>query len=235
MIMWLLATAATVGNAAEPRWVPAPPPPAARVVAPPAPAAPPTAAAAQGCELHVWPSDRFQARNQGYLAGFGVIGTLADAASQTGANAEDRARLGAALDSPGQARALAALDLRRLLALPGYEIVPHEAALAPADAERALRHANSTSPCYAELIVTRVAFRDSDWSGRSLRVGFLFRDFGDAAAPRWRHAGRADNLLGVWPPQHPNEVELAAAELITVFKETVEEYARELREARDEQ
>jgi hypothetical protein len=218
MIAWLLAAAV---------------PPAASVPVPEA-ASPLLAPAPPGldCELHVWPSERFEARNRGLLAGFGLLGTLVDAASQGQANAEDRARLGAALDSPSQARALGTLDLRRLLDLPGYRVIRHETPLAPADAERAARHADSASSCYAELIVTRVAFRDSDYSGRSLRVGFLYRDFGAAAAPRWRHEGGADNLLGVWPPQHPNEAAIAADELVTVFRLNLEDYARDLRAAR---
>ena len=191
----------------------------------------PTAAEA-GCELHVWPSERFQAHTQGWLAGVGLLGALADAVAQTDDNAAARTRLGAALDSSGQARALAALDLGRLLSLPGHEVVRHDQPVASDDVRARARHADSASPCYAELIVTRITFQQPAFSERSLRVAFLFRDFGDAASPGWTFSGRAGNELGVWPPQHPTEAPYAEAELVEVFQQDFADFARDLGEAR---
>ncbi|MGZ8337620.1 MAG: hypothetical protein ACXWU1_13250, partial [Allosphingosinicella sp.] len=115
----------------------------------------------------------------------------------------------------------------------GYRVVGHDVPVAGRAADAQARHAASASPCYAELIVTRIAYRRPAFGAvRSLRVSFLFRDFGDAAAPRWSHDGGGAGELGVWPPQHVNEAELAAAELEAVFRENVGTFARGLREAR---
>lgn len=194
--------------------------------------APGAPAAGSGCELHVWPGDDFRASNQSWLVAFGLVGTLADAVAQSGGDGAERAQLGDALDSAGQAQALGAVDLAALLGLPTHVVVRHDAPIATENARARNRHAASTSACYAELIVTRIAFQRSAFSGSSLRVTLLFRDFGGAAAPAWTREGRPGNMLGVWPPQHPNEARLAEAELVEVFRQDVAEFARDVAEAR---
>jgi hypothetical protein len=44
-------------------------------------AAAPVAAAPNGCELHIWPAERMNAVTTGWLAGFGVLGAIADSAA----------------------------------------------------------------------------------------------------------------------------------------------------------
>lgn len=189
------------------------------------------APAESGCELHVFPSERFQAITTGWLSGFGLIGGLIDSAANSGRNRTNASQLGSALDSAGQARTLAAMDLTGLLNLPGYRIVSHEEPIAPSDARRRSRHAQSGSQCYAELIVTRVFYQRAAIYGRSLRVSFLFRDFGAATQPSWTYAGRGGNGLSVFPPSDEAQVEAANTELLNVFRLDFEEYARNLQNA----
>jgi hypothetical protein len=97
------------------------------------------------------------------------------------------------------------------------------------------RHAASASPCYAELIVTRLFYQKAAIYGRSLRASFLFRDFTDDAAAAFTFAGRGGNGLSQFPPENEAAVETANAELVSVFKANFQEYARNLTRQRQRQ
>ncbi|HEV2867305.1 MAG TPA: hypothetical protein VGX37_12420 [Allosphingosinicella sp.] len=133
------------------------------------------------------------------------------------------------LDSADQTSALAVIDPQIQLFLPNYRLVPHEEPL-PADQERPrTRYAASSSPCYAELIVTRLFYSHQAVGGGQLQASFLYRDFGPAAAdPRWTYAGSGTFPLHAFPPSNEGESEAANMELRTMFQASFEQFARDL-------
>lgn len=195
--------------------------------------APVQPAAAAECELHVWGGERFQALTTSWLSGFGAIGGLVDAATQASTNEKNQAQLGEALSTSGQVKALSSADLPSVLRLAGYRVVAHDEPMDPKKAGRVrARHASSTSPCYAELMVTRLFYQKAAIYGRSLRASFLFREFGHGAEPTFTFAGRGGNGLKLFPPQNAADAPAANDELISVFKANLDEYARNLNDRR---
>ena len=188
------------------------------------------------CELHVWGAERFQSFQMGLLGGMGLIGGLIDGAIHENANRLARARLGEALDTRGQAAALASLDLASVLEMPGYQIITHAEPMDPAVANRNQnRHADSPSRCYAELMVTRVLYQKTPLYGRALRASFLFRDFEADRNPHFTYAGRGGNGLRIFPAQEEAQIDAANEEIVSVFKANFQEYANNLNGRRQRQ
>ena len=72
-------------------------------------ASPAVAQDVQPCELHIWPAERMTSITTGLLGG-----GLLDAALHSGTDANNKASLATALDSPSQLDALQSLDLASL-------------------------------------------------------------------------------------------------------------------------
>ena len=188
-------------------------PAAAQPVAPPAPT---------GCELHVWPAERFQAMSTGLLGG-GLI----DAAVHADGDKARRSHLASALDAEGQGSALQQLDLVNLLRLRPSTVVVHDAALDRKTVNKInTRRATSTSPCYAELIVADFFYQKSTLYGRSLRTLFILRDFGSATSKPAIYKTWGGNGLKIFPAKPGEDVTAADAELVDVFKRNFLEAAQ---------
>ena len=211
--------------------------PADAAVPVPAPAPAPSATvaaqpAAPQCELHIWPAERFQAITTGWLTGFGVVGALADASGHAEGDKARRANLASALDPEGQLEALKGLDLMTLLRLQQSQIITH---VEPLDVKVArnttTRHAQSTSPCYAELVVTGVLYQKAAIYGRSLKTSFLFRNFGSAADQPVKFTTTGGNGLKLFPPNQGEDVTAANQELVSIFQknfvEATQNFARQ--------
>lgn len=251
-LLALLAAAAAaqeppaVASAPPPQTAPAPiapttatPAPAAPTsAAPPAPAVP-AARAAQQCELHIWPTERFRSHTSGMgsLMG-GLIPALIDAAINRPRDRDNRELMRSILDSADQAGALVAIDPQIQLILPRYRLVPHETPPEwPQGQDRPrTRHAASSAPCYAELIVTRLFYTHQISTGGQLQSSFLFRDFGNGSAvPLWTRDGGGIFPLRRFPPRGETETEAADTELRTMFQAGFEQFARDLVFARRRQ
>lgn len=194
---------------------------------------PATTADPARCELHVWGAERFQSVTTGWLSGFGLVGGIVDSAAHQNRDRLNRSQLGEALNTGGQAAALASLDLPQTLGLPDYHVVTHEEPMDPEQAERHRgRHAASPSRCYAELMVTRVFYQKAAIYGRSLRTSFLFRHFSADQAPQFVYAGRGGNGLSVFPAREDAQVDAANEEIVRVFKANFQEYANNLNRRR---
>jgi hypothetical protein len=186
----------------------------------------PAAVPATGCELHVWPAERMAAMTTGWGVAFGAIGGAIEAANHVDQNRADQEKLARALDSQGQAEALRRLDLPALLKLPPARVVIHPDPLDPKTLDRVrTRRAESTSPCYDELIVGSLLYQKAAMHGRSLKALFIYRHFG--AAPKFAKTYRAwsGNGLKIFPPEDPSQVEAAAQELVDTFAKDVKEFA----------
>jgi len=196
-------------------------------------AAPAAAAAGPACELHVWPAERMSATTTGWLSGFGVVGALAEAANNSGPDANRRAQLASALDSQSQLAALQSMNLPELLALPaGTVVVPHETPLVRNTMNRVkTRRSDSTAGCYYELVTADVAYRKAAIYGRSLRTLFMLREFGNDQEIDFEYKSWGGNGLSHFPPAEGEDVTVAMTELTDVFKRNFEEYANNERNA----
>jgi len=194
----------------------------------PAPAAAPAAvpAPAAQCELHVWPAQKFQATTTGWGMGFGMIGAALDSAGHAKGDKARRSEMASALDSDGQIRALQQMDLVKVLDLPPSRIVMHAEALDPKTVNKVLsRRAESSAPCYNELIVTSVAYQKAAMWGRSLRTSFMLREFGSNSAAPLIKKTVGGNGLKIFPVKDGEDTSAADAELVSVFQKNFVEAA----------
>ena len=188
------------------------------------------------CELHLWGSDRLSFRTAGLFSELGLVGTRVDRAGRAPGDRAQRPLLAAALDARGQAEALASLPLPLMLSIGDRRVVAHDAPLDPRRAAApAGRHAGSAAPCYAELIVTGLAFRSSAVAGRRLVASFRYREFGDSDVPRFAFSGRSEGRLMIFPPRDASETEAANRELARTFRAAVHLFAAEMVAARTRQ
>lgn len=201
-------------------------PAAAQVTGPAPEVAAPAPAAAPQCELHIWPAERFQAMSSGWGAAFGVIGAIADSAGHAEGDKARRSHLASALDSEGQLDALQKLDLVGLLRLPPSKIVTHAEALDRKTVNKIkTRRSDSTAPCYSELIVMDVLYHKAAVWGRSLRTGFMVREFTPGAKEPSIRKSTGGNGLKIFPAKAGEDTTAADAELVEVFQKNFTEAA----------
>ena len=174
------------------------------------------------CELHVWPAERFNAMTTGLLGG----GFL-DAAIHADKDKSNRTQMASALDPQGQLDALNSLKLADLLKAPVGAVILHPDALDRKTVNKIdTRRAESSSPCYAELIVADVFYHKAAIYGRSLRTLFIYREFGTTEKKPVIYKAWGGNGLSVFPAKEGEDVQAANDELVTVFKANFEEFAR---------
>lgn len=191
-------------------------------------ASPAAAQDAAPCELHIWPAERMTSITTGLLGG-GLI----DAALHSGTDANNKASLATALDSPSQLDALQSLDLATLISLkPGTVIVTHETPLERKTMNKVkTRRSDSNATCYSELIVADVMYQKAAIYGRSLRTLFMIRDFGNDQKIDLEYKAWGGNGLKLFPPKEGEDAIAALDELNGVFKKNFEEYANNARSA----
>jgi hypothetical protein len=190
-------------------------------------AAPATASPTGDCEIHVWPAERFSARTSGWGVGFGMIGALADSKGHAKGDQARKAAIAGALDSESQAETLGALDLSKSLGLKPSKIVLHNEPLDRKTINKiSTRRSDSTSACYAELIVADLFYQKAAIYGRSLKTLFMLRKFGAAKDNPVIYKGWGGNGLKLFPPKPGDDVQAANEELIHVFKADFDEFAR---------
>ena len=184
------------------------------------------AAPANPCELHVWPAERMTSVTTGLLGG-GLI----DAMIHSGTDANNKASLASALDSPSQLDALQSLDLATLIKLaPGTVVVRHDQPLERKSMNKVkTRRSDSQASCYSELIVADVFYQKAAIYGRSLRTLFMIRNFGNDQKIDFEYKAWGGNGLSLFPPKEGENVEAALGELVSVFKKNFEEYANNAR------
>lgn len=180
------------------------------------------------CELHIWPAERMSSVTTGLLGG-----GLLDAAIHGGKDANNKAQMASALDSPSQLDALQSLDLHMLMGLkPGTLIVRHETPLVRKTMNKVkTRRSDSTAECYSELIVADVFYQKAAIYGRSLRTLFMFRDFGNDQKIDFEYKAWGGNGLKLFPPKEGEDAIAGLEELVTVFKKNFVEYANNARNA----
>jgi hypothetical protein len=189
----------------------------------------PTGAPADGCELHIWPAERMSSVTTGLLGG-----GLLDSALHANRDTTNRTLMASALDSPSQLDDLTDIDLRNLLKLtPGTTIITHATPVERHTMNKIKeRRAKSDSKCYSELIVADLFYHKAAIYGRSLRALFMLRDFADGEKIKFEFKGWGGNGLKLFPPKDGEDSTAALAELNGVFQKDLEEYSKDLAEAR---
>jgi hypothetical protein len=183
-------------------------------------------AAAPACELHVFPTLEGQAMTSGWLAGFGIIGAVADAASNKSRNISEAEYLKEALGPRLQVAALKGVDIVAELKLPPSQII-YETPIADRNitTKATTRLSASTAPCYAELVITQNFYRKAAMYGRSLNNRFIFKDFRTGKTAAKLVKGRGGNGLSHFPPKTTDETEAAELDLRTAFAKNFTEFA----------
>lgn len=148
----------------------------------------PSVGDASQCELHIWPTETFWGvpYKVGYINGRAskdqIVGSME---SLVGPSA--------------QLAALRDADPVRALGLPpGTRVVEHEEILDRNTVTKIrTRRAQSTSPCYSELIVLQHFLTEDIVWGDRFGSAFMFRNFGDKAEVRGSTKGVGGNKLKV--------------------------------------
>ena len=183
--------------------------------------------AAPECELRVFPTLEGQAMTTTLLSGFGVVGAVADAASNRDRNISEAEYLKEALGPRLQIEALKSIDLISELKLQPSQIIfetPIEDRKITTKEKKRLT--SSTAPCYAELIITQNFYTKKAIYGRSLNNRFIFKDFRGGKSEAKLVKGRGGNGLSHFPPKTTDETEVAEQELRDVFAKNFIEYAK---------
>lgn len=185
------------------------------------------------CELHVFPTLEGEAMTTGLLAGFGIVGAIADAAANNNRNISETEYLKEALGPRLQIEALKTIDLAKELKLPPSEII-FETPIADrkVTTKATNRLSSSTAPCYVELIVTQNFYTKKAIYGRSLNNRFILKDFRTGKTTAKLVKGRGGNGLSYFPPKTTDETEKAEAELREVFTKNFVEFAKGIPAAR---
>jgi hypothetical protein len=192
------------------------------VAAAAAPAAPPPA-----CELHIFPTLEGQAMTTGWLSGFGIVGAVADAASNKNRNISDADYLKDALGPQMQIDALNSINVVEALKLPPSQVI-FETPIADRKitTKAATRLSTSKAPCYVELVITQNFYTKKAIYGRSLNNRFIVKDFRTGKDKAALVKGRGGNGLSHFPPKTTDETEAAETELREVFVKNFIEFAK---------
>jgi hypothetical protein len=185
------------------------------------------AAAEPTCELHIFPTLEGQALTTGWLSGFGIVGAVADAASNKDRNISEAEYLKQALGPQMQVDAFKSADVVSELKLPPMKVI-YETPIADrkVSTKAANRLSSSTAACYVEFIVTQNFYTKKAIYGRSLNNRFIFKDFRDGKTKAKLVKGRGGNGLSQFPPKTTDEAEAAEAELRAVFLKNFTEFAK---------
>lgn len=169
----------------------------------------------------------------GWLAGFGIVGAVADAAANKNRNVNDAEYLKEALGPQMQVDALRSLDLVKELNLqPAQIIYQTPVADRKITTKAQTRLASSTAPCYYELIITQNLYRKAAIYGRSLNNRFIFKDFTGGKTKAALVKGRGGNGLSHFPPENEEARSAAEQDLRDAFAKNFVEFAKTLKPAK---
>ncbi|MEO8668196.1 MAG: hypothetical protein ABI399_06740 [Bauldia sp.] len=200
------------------------------------------AATEQACELHVWPTQNYLGLNTGLLAGFGIVGALADVSVHKDRVMTVKELMRDYLGPEVQLEELNRIGLLQSLKLPpttrviieeptpwNEDLKRDPALKARVAAMNKTLKANerltaSHSPCYVELLTTMVFYHKAMMYGSNLFTGWIYRDFGDKPTVQKYAAGAVKNPLEVFPAKTPEQVDAAKAELREAFVKDYNEW-----------
>lgn len=171
----------------------------------------------QPCELHVWPAAELKSTSQGWIWNHTV-----NQAFDPSKGGVDRPRV---LAAARQIDLLGKLDLPDLFKLGEVSTLVHAEALPRTATSNKHRLSNSTSPCYAELVVSQNFYDAAPLAPRALRTLFVLRKFGDAPEAQTSFSTWADTSLEVFPARTAELAEAADREISAAFSTNVRIFA----------
>jgi hypothetical protein len=190
-------------------------------------AAVPSDEAAPACELHLFPSQNFLVQKTGWLAGFGMVGAIADAAINADKKVTIDGLMREYLSGEGQAASLESLDLAALLNRPGVRVVAAAPLTRPqVKALKATRGrlSSSKASCYSELVVGKIFYQKGPIGSGKVTTKFYYREFG-GGAPR-ALSGKIMKSVHGFPPKKREDLADAQAALRETFARSFDAYAR---------
>jgi hypothetical protein len=191
------------------------------------------AAAPPACELHFWPASAVNTYPQPAQAQGGLVWALAlGGKKRAEALRAVRSDIASSLDAQGSILALGKADLASRLGLQPASLVIHEE---PLDRhglnDIRTRRAASQSPCYSELIVADILYRNGSWGGQFLDTSFMLREFGASREQsRVTTGGGAIRLIS-FPAKEGEDTDAANADLNSAFRQGFESFAARVRRA----
>ncbi len=190
--------------------------------------APAAADEAAACEIHVWGTDNIDAYITGWSEAMGG-GMLGPALDGRRADSEGvKSLLMETFAGPAQGDALRALPLATLLRLPSVRVISEPRMADPRRWKRTRnRLAESTSPCYGDIIIRSMYFLKTALFSPSLRVNFTYRYFGDRQDRPAILEGRGGSEMTLYPLVTTDDVERIKADFIRAYQADFEEFVRE--------
>jgi hypothetical protein len=183
----------------------------------PAEAQSPSVVDPQSCELHVWPSTELKSVTEGWIWNERVNQAFNPAYGGT--------ERPAVLSPKRQLEIISSLKLPERLGIDRYRIVPHDVPLGRAAAAEKIRHSESTSACYGELLVSQIIFEKNALSGSSLRTLGILRLFTSGAEPHSSFMTWASHPLAEFPAKRAEKAQAAASEVDDAFGQTLLKFA----------
>lgn len=198
---------------------------------------------AQGCELHIWPTENYVGIKTGLLSAFGAIGAVADLGANKGKVATVKDLMRAYLGPAIQVDELTKADAARVLGLAGYRIVAEQPTPSNDDAKhdptskaRAMamnarlksgeRLSTSTAGCYAELVGTRIFYLKTMLYPGKLFSSWTFRVFPTGGGAPRTYSGSVKNSLREFPAKSEATIDAAKADIRATYAQDFAEYVR---------
>lgn len=175
---------------------------------PPAIDAPPVV-----CELHVWPSNGLRSVFHGWTRG-GIVDGAVTGREGYPVIPKDP------IDAARQAALLRSTNVADSVGLPGYRVIVHDTSLESRVIRTSTnRIADSSSPCYAELIADDVFLQQDMVNGNFLKSLVRFRQFDASASPETIFGTFVQTKLATFPPKpdRPQDNQVALDELHAAY------------------
>lgn len=186
------------------------------------------------CELHFWPASAVNTYPKPAQAKGGLVWAMA-LGGQKRAEALQavRSEIASNLDAEGSMLALGKSDLAGRLGLQSATLIVHDVPLDAHGLNRIrTRRAASNAPCYFELIVTGLLFKNGSFGGHFLDSSFMLREFGAAGEPSRVTTGGGSIRLNTYPAKEGEDAEAANADLNSAFRQGFESFVTKVSTAR---
>jgi hypothetical protein len=185
-----------------------------------------TSSAPAACELHFWPASAVNTYPQPAQAQGGLVWALAlGGKKRAEALQAVRSEIASSLDADGSMLALGKADLAKRLRLQPATLIVHQEPLDGYGLNRIrTRRAASHSPCYSELIVAGILYKNGSFGGHFLDSAFILREFGSGSEPSRVTTGGGPIRLTAYPAKEGQDTQAANADLNSAFRQSFESF-----------
>lgn len=187
------------------------------------------AASRAGCELHIWPTDKF-AVTEGVDGGeLGIVGALLDSAMRMKSPEGIAEQFKQQLDPVEQARILGEMSLPTLFRLSGYRAVIEPATSQPIWTLDRMKSdepiSKAHSGCHAEMAIISQQYLHQP-IGTRLRTFIWYREYNGPKTIR-RVLGTTAAKARDFPAQQADGITASTASLQAAFRENILKFAKD--------